>query len=362
MHISSFVSLEKYLHWGCGRKDLKLQLLTCVGGAIPSIFVCAGGWSNGPDGIASLPFFEAQGERRAVVSVCVCCSSCNRMRDKKMVFHHGDDYSVWKKRILGTLAIKLDYYGMDLDFQGWLKVNKGSVKEEDCESVWNMVQGKALAILWRYIEASVIRKMGEVKTVREAFKVLDEIYERHGGVEVMVLMYKLVNLKMSKGNLEDYLGEFEGISGDMERRGHKMVEVERAMLLLCGIPEDWAFLRSQVCLKYEGGTLTMDRVKNALREHQASLALGGAKDREEKYSGGERALAAGLRCKTCNRWGHSGKCVTKCFACGEVGHVAYKCPHKQEEGESEEEEERETDIRKGKAAQMGKKREKHHTA
>ncbi|EFE49214.1 hypothetical protein NEIELOOT_02017, partial [Neisseria elongata subsp. glycolytica ATCC 29315] len=42
------------------------------------------------------------------------------------------------------------------------------------------------------------------------------IYERVGGVELVVLMHKLVNLRMGK-ELEKYLEEFEGLVGEMEK-------------------------------------------------------------------------------------------------------------------------------------------------
>eukprot|EP00026_Physarum_polycephalum_P007477 Phypoly_transcript_07537.p1 GENE.Phypoly_transcript_07537~~Phypoly_transcript_07537.p1 ORF type:complete len:176 (+),score=26.35 Phypoly_transcript_07537:523-1050(+) len=97
-------------------------------------------------------------------------------------------------------------------------------------------------------------------------------------------MHKLVNLRMGK-ELEKYLEEFEGVVGDMERRGHVVVEVERAMFLLCGIPEDWGFLRSQVFLKYEYKDLTAEKVKTALREYNSSLKLREVADGESEGGG-----------------------------------------------------------------------------
>jgi hypothetical protein len=45
-------------------------------------------------------------------------------------------------------------------------------------------------------------------------------------------------------DVEGYLSEFDGVMRDIEKRGHNMVEVERAMFMLCGILEEWSFLRS----------------------------------------------------------------------------------------------------------------------
>jgi hypothetical protein len=38
---------------------------------------------------------------------------------------------------------------------------------------------------------------------------LGEIYEKQGGVEVIVLIYKLVNLRMKGNDVEGYLSEFD---------------------------------------------------------------------------------------------------------------------------------------------------------
>jgi hypothetical protein len=68
-------------------------------------------------------------------------------------------------------------------------------------------------------------------------------------VEIIVFIHKLVNLRIKKNDVKGYLLEFDGVMRDIEeKRGHNMVEVERAMFMLCDIPEKWSFLRSQVFL------------------------------------------------------------------------------------------------------------------
>ena len=145
------------------------------------------------------------------------------MKDKEgLVFHHGDDYDVWKKKVLGILIDKLEVFGLELEPTDWKKVNK-VVKEEKEGEAYDTAQRKGLAIMWRYLDGGIIKKVGEVQTVCGLFKKLDGIYQRKGGVELVVLMHRLVNLRMGK-ELEKYVEEFEGIVGEMEKRGHKVVE------------------------------------------------------------------------------------------------------------------------------------------
>ena len=212
-----------------------------------------------------------------------------RMSDKELIFKHGDDYSVWKLRILGVLGGKLELFGLEMEVDEFRQVNFGMVKKQDMDALYVSGQKRGLLMLWRYLDSDVIKKLGNVITLKQAFEKLDEIYQKKRGVELILLMYRLVHLRMKDvvGGLEKYLGEFQGIVGDMERRGHVVDERERAIFLLCGIPEEWATLRSQIFLKYEYASLDTDKVKAALKEHDSSLRLEKEKGESEWEKGGE---------------------------------------------------------------------------
>jgi hypothetical protein len=90
---------------------------------------------------------------------------------------------------------------------------------------------------------------------------------------VIVLIHKLVNLKMKENDVESYLSEFDEVMRDIEKRRHNMVEVERAMFILCGIPEEWSFLRSQVFLQHGYEKLTTEVIRTSLREYRVFLEL-----------------------------------------------------------------------------------------
>jgi hypothetical protein len=249
------------------------------------------------------------------------------MSYKDLVFKYGDDYGIWKLRAMGYLAIK-DLFGVDLEIDDWVKKNPSILKEcarDEVMEKYEESQEKGLLILYSLLDTPIIKKLGKVTTTQEAFTKLGEIYEKQGGVEVIVLIHKLVNLKMKGNDVEGYLSEFDRVMRDIEKRGHNMVEVERAMFMLCSIPEEWSFLRSQVFLQYRYKKLTTEVVKTSLREYGVFLEFG--KKTEEGREGEQWRLTAGVKCERCKRRRHTkNNCTTKCYECGKIGHVATNCP------------------------------------
>src|SRR5271170_5411851 len=117
------------------------------------------------------------------------------MSSKELVFKHGDDYGVWKLKAMGALAAK-DLFGLDMELDKWVKKNYSKVKTlkgTEVEQVYEEDQEKGLLMMWRLLDKGVIKKIGEVKTCMEVFGKLDIIYQKQGGVELIVLMHKLVN-------------------------------------------------------------------------------------------------------------------------------------------------------------------------
>jgi hypothetical protein len=101
--------------------------------------------------------------------------------------------------------------------------------------------------------------------------------------------------RMKESDVESYLSEFDGVMRDIEKRGHNMVEVERAMFMLCGISEEWSFLRSQVFLQHGYERLTTEVIRTSLREYRVSLEFG--KKRKEGRGKRKRRLGINSKCK-----------------------------------------------------------------
>ena len=101
---------------------------------------------------------------------------------ESLIFCRGDDYGIWKKKVLGILMDKTEVFGLELEFAAWEKVNEGVVKIENPKVTYAMMQKRGLAIMWKYLDGGIIKKVGEVETVQGLFRKLDEIYQRVGGV------------------------------------------------------------------------------------------------------------------------------------------------------------------------------------
>ena len=79
-----------------------------------------------------------------------------------------------------------------------------------------------------------------------------------------------------------------------------------------------------------------DNVKNALREYSAADRF--RKEKQKNRGSGEHALygkrkrsSEDVVCSKCRRRGHKkDKCVTKCYNCGKIRHIASKYTNKRE--------------------------------
>lgn len=270
-----------------------------------------------------------------------------KMSKSDLVFKHGGDFGIWKKRMVSVWA-ESNLFEMTGNIDDWAvghaKITKALTKE-DIVVIWRKEQTKALALLWRYLDASVIHKIGDVETAKEAIKKMEEIYERKGGITIIYLMYKLWNLKMDGNKVEKYIEEFDETFNSLESHGHKMPEVEKAMIMMCGVPDGWSGWRNQLFQRVGYDKLTREEVKVALRDEEMGIRLSSerrknGKEEEENYAQ-EKAMIArssdgrgggagrfGLVCESCGRRGHDAdNCSTQCFGCKKFGHLRSNCPN-----------------------------------
>lgn len=276
----------------------------------------------------------------AVWELTLFCS----MESKRSVFHDGDDYSVWKLQAAGVLAGK-GFYGMDLEFDEWVKRNIGRLETAEkklSRAVWDTYQEDALVHCWRLLSAPIIKKVNHVKSAMGLFKALDDIYQQQGGIEVMMAMQQLVSLRMDDGDVEKYITKFDGLINELSARGHEVVKLEKALFLLFGIPEEWAHLRAQIFVQYGKNNIKVEDVKAAIRQYGLSIKFDKVKlkkEGEDNSRDAEKALMArggggGIKCKKCGRRGHKEeKCDTVCYCCRKVGHISTNCPEKDEKAE-----------------------------
>ena len=230
--------------------------------------------------------------------------------------------------------------GVDLEFDGQFNKNRYKLKDKKKHNIAAMYENKQdreMLYLYRLLDALIIKQLQDCKTSSMVFARLDSIYSKQEGVELVLLMYKLSNLRMRDVNgVDKYISDFKGLQNDLEKREHKIVEVKRVLFLLCGIVEEWRHLRAQIFLQYGYDKLTTDNVKNALREYSAADRFG--KEKEKNRGGGEHALYGEKRRSSedvvyskCGRRGHKkDKCVTKCYNCSKIEHVASKCTNERE--------------------------------
>ena len=121
----------------------------------------------------------------------------------------------------------------------------------------------------------MIKKVEKARLCCELFALMDSIYLDRGGVELLTAMYKLVNLKMdATWNVESYITTFDGLVSEITSRGHEVLELEKALFLLFGIPEVWAQARAQIFLGAGGQEkVIVTYIKAAIRQYGLSFSL-----------------------------------------------------------------------------------------
>ena len=113
------------------------------------------------------------------------------------MFRHSDDYGVQK------------LVGVDLEFDG--QFNKNRYKLKNIAAMYENEQDREMLYLYRLLDTLIIKQLQDCKTSSMVFARLDSIYSKQRGVELVLLIYKLSNLRMRDVNgVDKYISDFKG--------------------------------------------------------------------------------------------------------------------------------------------------------
>jgi hypothetical protein len=166
---------------------------------------------------------------------------------------NGQNYQLWKMQ-------REDYlYQKDLFLPlGGIEKKSTTMKDEE----WEVLDKKALGMIWLSLTASVAFNISKEKTTKELMDALAKLYEKPSMSNKVFLMKRLFNMKMSEGgSVVDHLNEFNTVTNQLSFVKVDFDDEVRALLILCSLPERWNGLVMDVSNSVSGSnTLKFDDV------------------------------------------------------------------------------------------------------
>jgi hypothetical protein len=135
------------------------------------------------------------------------------------------NYQLWKMKMEDYL------YHKDLFLPlGGIENNLTAMKDEE----WEVLDRKALGMIWLSLEASMAFNILKEKTTKELMDALDKLYEKPS------VSNKVFPMKMSEGGyVVDHLNEFNTVTNQLSSLKLEFDDEVRALLIFCSLPENW---------------------------------------------------------------------------------------------------------------------------
>jgi hypothetical protein len=136
---------------------------------------------------------------------------------------------------------------------GWSRNKPVSMKDEE----WEVHDRKALEIVWLCLVALVAFNISKQKTTTDLMKALAKLYEKPSASNKVFLMKHLFNMNISEGgSIIDHLNDFNMVTSQLCSIGVNFDDEDRAILILCSLPEIWNGL-VMVVSNYVSGSRTL---------------------------------------------------------------------------------------------------------
>ncbi|KAH6780538.1 ERV-F provirus ancestral Env polyprotein [Perilla frutescens var. hirtella] len=172
----------------------------------------------------------------------------------------------------------------------------------------------ALSSIMLNLSDSVLRKVCTIKSAKELWDKLDELYNLTSLSSRMFLLEKIFNYKLDLNNdMDANLDIFNKLVQDIKMFGDKHIDDYTAIALLNTIPEANNDVKSAI--KYGRDNITFDTVVNGLK----------SKEMELKHGRGAKTPAYNVMHVREKNYSSSNHNNRKCYRCGEPGHYAKYC-------------------------------------
>lgn len=218
------------------------------------------------------------------------------------------NYRTWKFSMKMTLSAR------DL----WDLV-ESDVPENDKDALeWKKKSAKAFAVIALSLSASEQQHIMDCKTPKEAWDVLEKLYEGKGRNRKFMLLQELFQAKMTPGSMDLYLRAVKEKMSELAAIGTVMETDIKLAIILNGLTDDYRYL--VVNLEQQEKVDFDELYARLLEEERKTNGTGGASIIAMKAAAGYKP-------------GSLTKAV--CWGCGSMGHLKRDCPLEKQKRESE---------------------------
>jgi hypothetical protein len=209
------------------------------------------------------------------------------------------NYRTWKFSVRMTLLAR------DL----WDVVSQG--KPEDAPTDWDKRAAKALAVIALSLSAAEQQHIIDCKTPKEAWDILEKLYEGKGRNRKFMLLQELFQAKMREGSMDEYLRFVKEKLSELAAIGMKLDADIKLAIIVNGLSETYRYL---VVNLEQQEMVDFDELSARLLEE------------ERKIHGTESVTALIAKGKRRANVPFD----LECYGCGRRGHYKRDCPWKKD--------------------------------
>lgn len=253
--------------------------------------------------------------------------------DYKVPKLNGENYHAWSIRARAALVQKKCWDAVEPGYG--IEMTENERKKND----------EALTLMFLIVDDTFLDDIGDCSRAREAWNSLKEMHTKFGLLHVLQLMKDFFNTSMKPGEtVKSYLGRLMDIHRKLSSGGYAFTDREVALIMLIGLPKSYESLI--INLEKDEENLTTAVVKSKLLIEEKRIS-------RNEYADVEKHEERALHTKSFNsmqkkpvheknkKWAskkqeeaESYQRKTKCFSCGEWGHISRHCEEAKQKSQS----------------------------